>query len=134
MCICCTRSQNPPSGASVTRTHVYVRTPPSITRGSSGEQVGRAEGGGLRLPDAQSHLALTVKDGAGRRGALSRGQRESITGTGEGGLKWMRLICRRPRHRQTGFRLAADGVTELTPPGRFLPSDIAGVGAACSRF
>lgn len=41
------------------------------------------------------------------------------------------LICRRPRHREIGYRLAADGVTELAaPPGRSLPSDGTGVGAA----
>lgn len=47
----------------------------------------------------------------------------------------MMLICRRPRHREIGYRLAADGVTELAaPPGRSLPSDVTGVGAACARF
>lgn len=44
VCICCTSISESPSDVSVTRTHVHVRTPPSITRGSSGEH-GRARGG-----------------------------------------------------------------------------------------
>lgn len=44
-------------------------------------------------------------------------------------------ICRRPRHREIIYRLAADGVTELpAPPGRSLPSEVTGEGAACAPF
>lgn len=84
-----------------------------------------------------------TKDGAAGRGETLSGSagEEDTTGRGEDGgglplnLECMMLICCRPRHRETGYRLAADGVTELAaPPGRSLPSDATGVGAACARF
>ncbi|MEQ2167871.1 hypothetical protein GOODEAATRI_008416, partial [Goodea atripinnis] len=52
----------------------------------------------------------------------------------------MRRICRRPRHREIGHRLAeADGVTVLPaspplPPGRPMTSDVTCVGAARGRL
>lgn len=117
------------------RTHAAERH----ERGAAADAGERGEGGGLRLPDAQSHFALTEGEGWSReeRRTDPGVSGESITGPGEGRrrrLKSMIVICRRPRHRHTGFRPAADGVTELAPPGRSLPSDVAGMGAACSRF
>lgn len=51
------------------------------------------------------------------------------------GLDRMMPICRRRRHREIGYRLAADGVTELAaPPGRSLLTDGTGVGAVRARF
>lgn len=59
-------------GRAHTRIRAHARSRAS-REAAAGSTVGLAEGGGLRLSDAQSHLALALKDGAGRRGALSRG-------------------------------------------------------------
>ncbi|CAK6967972.1 LOW QUALITY PROTEIN: sperm-associated antigen 17 [Scomber scombrus] len=76
---------------------------------------------------------------SGWSGNTERVSGEKRPKRGKGGVppnpEQMMLICRRPRHREIGYRLAADGVTELAaPPGRSLPSDVTGVGAACARL
>lgn len=151
VCICRTSvsessSVRPVSRPARAHTHAYVcarthaRDRASRERGGRGEH-GRTRGG-WRASTSRRPVAFgSDAEGWSReeRRAEPGGQRGKYhpnrrAGRGGGRLRSMSLICRRPRHRRARVRLAADGVTEPTPPGSVLPSDVAGVGAACARF
>ncbi|KAM4714763.1 LOW QUALITY PROTEIN: sperm-associated antigen 17 [Anableps anableps] len=76
------------------------------------------------------------EDATGTAPSVSGVKRREEEETREGHQQ-MRLVCRRPRHREIGHRLAAaDGVTVLpaSPPGRPMTSDVTRVGAARGRL
>lgn len=86
------------------RAHTHARHRAS-REAAAGSAVGRAEGGGLRLPDAQSHLALTVEGWSGE---------ERRTEPGSAG-KWH-------RDRSAGAEVDETRLPRAPPSSNWIPT------------